>query len=433
MGDVEKKSEEFLGVEADHAELVALFGLDKGARSHRKVNSVQRRPGLRSFVSIGIGFLVIASSVAAYVYANDALERREQDFLAQEKADELAREEARRLRIEYAEIAFIDSLPPLAAISLDGKPLYAKTDDGSYTEFRARASSWLRNLPVREDTVYAFTFSAEGFKPLTRRIAYYDWYPTQSEGHSLQKVFRKVVMEPDVSPRLSYCGDLDATACDWTVFREIMFREAYIERAKQLILSDEASKRVALASYLRIHPDVELGSNDSRAAQEMLWAVEQRAKAPYALYGRISLTSDTADTRVFFMGEPLMVLKENGSSAQVRLHPGTSYTFDSTGQGRPIDIGQKLSLRLESKDMSYVTEIHPHQWHCTALMLEQAQTIDVPPFVDLENAPDLRHYLCDYSVSIDVSFDLLKAQSEEREGLDKQEGVAKPVMGGGVP
>ena len=59
---------------------------------------------------------------------------------------------------------------------------------GLLTELRARESTWIRNLPIKEDTILHFSFAAEGFKTLKRSVAYYDWFPSQSpSGNPLQK------------------------------------------------------------------------------------------------------------------------------------------------------------------------------------------------------------------------------------------------------
>ena len=71
-----------------------------------------------------------------------------------------------------------------------------------------------------------------------------------------------------------------------------------------------------------------------------------------------------------------MVVKASGSMSQVKVDPDKPYTFAVYGQGKPIEITEKLSIRLEAPNApAYVTEILPHQWRCTVPAFENLSKI----------------------------------------------------------
>lgn len=426
---------------AEHEAICAMYGFRKNLENRGVAPIEKPRIGIRSIVVWVVTVAVLMGCVGAWYGFQYLIDRQEEARFIAEHDRQIANELARRNRIEYADIAFLDSFPPLVAISMDGKPLYARTKDGSYTELRARESTWIQNLPIREDTVLHFGFSAEGFKSLTRKIAYYDWFPTNKAGaNPLQKVFRRVVLEPDVTPRLTSCATAekigDADPCEWTVFREIAFRDRYAAAEKGFTL-DEARQRNALRSTLFVHPSLmEAATGYSLAMLELAKEIvpdnlpdatknliRTLARHPYALYGRLTLETDTPDTRVFFMGEPLMVLKNNGSLAQVKIQPSEPYAFSVFGQGRPIDISETLSVRLEADNApAFVTEIKPHQWHCDVDEANLAN-VDIPDFA--RNDPDLRHYVCDYAMKISVDFKAIR-DIEKEAALQRMKSTPTP-------
>ncbi len=431
----------------DHAAIQALLGLNKPLSERGKVKVEKKRLGIRPFVAIVVTLCVIAASIGAWVGFEYLLEKQEEERAIAEHDRQIAEEEARRNRIEYADIAFLDSFPPNVAIAMDGKPLYARSQDGSYTELRARESTWIQNLPIKEDTVLKFSFAAEGFKPLTRSIAYYDWFPSNKPGKNpLQKSFKKIVLEPDVTPRVDACAELpkiqDVDACEWTVFREIVFRERYAQAVKPLVI-DETKQRDALKSSLTLHPLLlqaasgfsmsVLETKEPLISPDLPDATKSLLKTlsehPFGLYGSITIETDSPDTRVYFMSEPLMVLKSTGSMSQVKVQPGEPYTFAVYGQGRPIEITQTLSLRLETNDApAYVAEILPHQWHCRIPDMKTALELMAPELAPEVASPDYRHYLCDYSIRISVNFTGIKEIESEavrqREQQKEQEAKA---------
>ena len=404
-----------------HEAICSLFGLKKTYEERANAASTPKT-GLstKQVVVLVLAALLIVGTIVGYSVAQKLIDQKEQDEVVAKKQREIEAEEARRNRTEFAEIAFLDSLPEQAAISMDGKKLYAKTPDGSYTALRAGKDTWIRYLPVKESTVIQFGFEAEGFRPLSRKIAYYDWYPAHKGDITLQKIFRKIVMEPDVTPRLSNC---EGDACEWTVFREIMFRLKYAETAKIAVIN-EADRGVNRERVLRSHPalasavglDVaNLPKNDADmplAAQNLMQFVD---KHPFDLYGTITVKSNVADTRVSFLGEPLMVFKASGSMSQVKVDPEAPYTFSTYGQGHPIVITEPLSLRLEAPGYpSYVTEILPHQWRCEPVSAEVQAALTAPAFTQLEDTKaDYHHYLCDYTIEIAVDFESIKAAADQ--------------------
>ena len=410
---------------AEHEAIREMYGFAKPLAKRGAVEIQRPRLGIRPFVAIGLTLVVISGCVAAWFGFQYFVQKQEEERYIAEHDRRIAEEEARRTRTEYADIAFLDSFPPQVAISQDGRQLYARTKDGSYTELRARESTWIQNLPVREDTVYHFEFSAEGFKNLSRRIAYYDWYPNQKAGaNPLQKVFRRIVLEPDMTPRIPSCATLekigDTDPCEWSVFREIAFRDRYAEAVKGLAC-DEANQKAAVASQLSVHGGLLAASGLDLAAysagKDVIPAdLPDASKAllrhlvehPYDLYGTITVESDAPDTRVFFMGEPLMVVKANGSMSQVRVGPDEPFTFSVYGQGRPIDISQPMSLRLETANApAYVAEIASHQWHCN-VDESKLSGIAAPPFAQEAFLADFRHYVCDYSLKVSVRFENIR-------------------------
>lgn len=417
--------------QADHAAIRAIFGLDKPLNA--RATPVQAAPEKRKspLINIAIALVVVAICAGAWVAYDRHLKAEEEALALAKHQHELDREEARRNRIEYADIAFLDSLPPLAVISMEGKPLYARTDDGAYTELRARESTWIRNLPIKEDTVLHFGFDAEGFRHLSRSVAYYDWFPSHKPGgNPLQKAFRKVVLVPDESPRIEACAQLPtqdgAAPCEWTVFREIAFRVRYAEAVKQAEVQESLQHQLLVQNF-SMHPNLAQAAGvapgaDLRApfpAAEAPDAVKMLVKnlneKPFGLYGSLTIQTDTPNTRVFFMKEPLMVVKPSGAMAQVQVQPGQPYTFAVYGAGRPLDISQNMSLRLEAPNApSYVTEITPLQWRCQVPGIEKLLSLIPPALPDELKSPDYRHYMCDYTLTVSVKFEDIKALENEK-------------------
>ncbi len=432
---------------AEHEAIRRLLGLDKPIESRGQFEQEKPRLGVRPFIVLTVTLAVIAGCIAAWFGFEYMIDKQEEARFIAEHDRKLAEEEARHNRIEYADIAFLDSFPPAVAISMDGKQLYARSKDGSYTELRARESTWIQNLPIKESTVLKFGFEAEGFKPLTRSVAYYDWFPSNKPGaNPLQKAFKKIVLEPDVSPRIEQCSELpmimDSDPCEWTVFREIVFRERYANTVKPIVV-EEAKQREVLKSFMEIHPLIAaaatgfdpqvLSTSEPMISPELPDATKSLLKVlsehPYDLYGSITIETDSPDTRVFFMSEPLMQLKSSGSMSQVKVQPGEPYTFSVYGQGKPIEIAQTLSIRLETSDApAYVAEISPHQWHCTPAAMEQIQRFPAPEIAPEVNSPDYRHYVCDYSIKISVNFNAIR--EVEKEAARQREAQQKSQAAG---
>ena len=428
---------------ADHEAIREAFGLNKPAEKRGMYEQDARNPGFRQFAVLFITLAVVGASIAAWFGFEYLLEKEEEARFIAEHDRKLAEEEARRNRIEYADIAFLDSMPPAVSIAMDDKPLYARSKDGSYTELRARESTWIQNLPIKEDTILKFSFAAEGFKPLSRTVAYYDWFPSNKPGKNpLEKAFKKIVLEPDVSPRITGCEQLppilETSGCEWTVVREIAFRERYAEAVKSLVPTED-QQRASLKSIFSRNPLLAQAANgfdiatlDTGApiiAPELPDATKSLLKTltehPYGLYGAITIETDMPDTRVFFMSEPLMVVKSSGNMAQVKVQPNEPYTFAVYGQGKPIEITQLLSLRLEANDVpNYVTEIAPHQWHCEVPDINTALQIPAPEIPPELNRPEYRHQLCTYSIKISVKFQEIKKIEED--AAKQREKAAKP-------
>ncbi|MBQ9395519.1 MAG: hypothetical protein IJU23_08375 [Proteobacteria bacterium] len=451
--DIESENEtsQAYSVAADHEAIQGLLGLSKPLSERGKFEQEKKSLGVRPFIVLFISAAVIAGSIAAWFGFQYALDKQEEARFIAKKELELAEEEARHNRIEYADIAFLDSFPPAVAIAMDGKLMYARSKDGSYTELRARESTWIQNLPIKEDTVLKFTFEAEGFRTLSRSVAYYDWFPSNKPGgNPLQKAFKKIVLEPDVSPLLPSCETqpriMDSDPCEWSVFREIAFREKYAETVKPLV-ANETKQRESLKSLLTLHPllaaaatgfDVStLNTNKPIIAPELPDATKALLKTlteqPYGLYGSITIETDSPDTKVFFMSEPLMVVKSSGSMSQVKIQPGEPYTFATYGQGKPIDIAQTLSLRLETNNApAYIAEITPFQWHCAVPDAAVIPQLSAPEIPAEANSPDYRHYVCDYSIKISVKFkEILEIEAEaakQREIQEAKEKAAKQAQ-----
>ena len=433
---------------ADHEAIQNLLGLGKPLNERGKFEQETKKAGIRPVIICLLSFAVIALCISAWVGFQYVLDMQEQERFIAAHERELAEEEARQNRVEYADIAFLDSFPPAVAIAMDGKQLYARSKDGSYTELRARESTWIQNLPIKSDTVLKFSFNAEGFKPLSRTVAYFDWFPSTKAGaNPLQKGYKKIVLEPDMSPRIAECAQLpkilDSDPCEWSVFREIVFREKYAEAVKNLT-ADESKQRSILKNQLTLHSllagaatgfDIKtLDTNQPVIAPDLPDATKSLLKTltehPYGLYGAITIETDSPDTRVFFMSEPLMVLKSSGSMSQVKVQPGEPYTFAVYGQGRPIDITQTLSIRLETNDApAYVAEISPHQWHCTVPVIDQILQMPAPEIPPEINSPDYRHYVCDYSLKVSVKFSEIREIEQEaakqRDQKDEKEKAAE--------
>ena len=436
-------------VAAQHDELRLLFGLDKSVEDRGKFSRSEKSSGLKAITIIVLALVLIAGCIGMWIWGQREVMRQEEAAFIAKKQHDLEAEIARRNQIEYADIAFLDSFPPNVDITMDGKKLYARGTNGGYTELRARESTWIQNLPVKESTVIQFGFEAEGFHPMTRSVAYYDWFPSHKPtGNTLQKIFRKIVLEPDVTPVVSDCAQLppigDANPCDWTVFREIVFREKYASAVSPL-QPDEAQKRKVLKSLFVRQPlllqaargfdSAALDTNQPIPDPELPDATKTLLKAlleqPYALYGAITVETDSPDTRVFFMGEPLMLVKETGSMAQVKVQPDAPYTFAVYGQGRPIRITDTLSVRLETDGAPpFVTEISPHQWHCTVPPLDQVLAVPAPELDERVNMPDFRHYLCTYSLKISVKFEEIKALEAEAAKQRSNDENKKAAEGG---
>ncbi len=402
-------------IEVQHAAIQKMFGLDKSYDERSKTTVTPPKTSMIKTVLVLLSAVIIVVLImGSYFYASKLLDQKAQHEYELKKQREKAEEEARRNRTEYAEIAFLDSLPEQVTIALDGKKQYAKTDDGAYSELRAGKNTWIRYLPVKESTVLKFSFEAEGFRSLTRQIAYYDWFPAHSGDITLQKVFRKIVLEPDHSPKLPEC---EGDSCAWSVFREIVFRKQYAEMAAIGVIDekdrDKNRERVfkthpVLAASVGLDPTVLPKTEGlSPAAQNLLAYID---KHPYALYGSITIESDAPDTRVSFLGEPLMIVKESGSMTQVRVDPDKPVSFSTYGQGHPIIISEPLSIRLEANGYpAYVTELLPHQWHCDVPSKEHIAEIEPPAFTQLEDVKqDFYHYVCDYSIKVSVNFHAIR-------------------------
>ena len=431
-------------IAANHEAICQQLGLSKPLEVRGKYEQEKQKLGARPYIVLFLTAAVVAASVGAWFGFEYFVQKQEEERYIANLERKQAEEEARKNRIEYGDIAFLDSFPPNVAISMDGKQLYARSQDGSYTELRARESTWIRNLPIKGETILKFGFSAEGFKPLTRSVAYYDWFPSRKPGaNPLEKAFKKIVLEPETTPRVAECDKLpvimDTPACEWTVFREIVFRERFAQAAKPLVL-DESGQRAALKSQLTLHPllaqaatGFDIKTLDTKApvpnpelpdpTKSLLKSVMNN---PFGLYGAITIETDTPETRVFFMSEPLMVVKASGSMSQVKVDPDKPYTFAVYGQGKPIEITEKLSIRLEAPNApAYVTEILPHQWRCTIPAFENLSKIYAPTFAPEINSPDYRHFMCDYSLKISVNFEAIKAfeadAAKQREAMQKAE------------
>jgi len=443
----EKGLAEREAVRSRHEAMAGIWGFKKVPASGKGVQGGEgqnrTRVLLRAVLTVMGALVVVAAVVGIIAFAVGLLEDRDQEaYLARHEAS-LVQEEARRLSTEYAEIAFLDSFPPSVSIALQGVPLYARTPQGYYTDLRAHESTWIRYLPIQESTVLRFDFQAEGFMPLSRQVAYYDWFPVRKGDITLQRIFRSIVLTPDTSPRLPYC---EGEACEWTVFREIMFREQYGQIA-QGVLFEPSEKVGGLANALKVHPPLaEIAGVDltqpigpGLVEREGMGAEARNllrylSDHPFALYGEITITTDTPGTRVFFLGEPLMAFRSSGAMSQVRVEPGEPFVFSTYGQGHPIVITDKLSLRLEAPDApGYVTEILPHQWRCEPVEEEVAKGLFVPKFAQVEGEQDLRHYLCRYAIQIDVNFEAIreadqksKAQASEPLGSDSSDLGAGP-------
>ena len=404
------------GLAMQHQAIQQMFGFGRAyAERSTTVLEPPKKSAFKTACVLCGAVLLVGMSVAGFYYGNRLLDQKAQRAYELKKQKEIAAEEARRNRTEYAEIAFLDSLPEQVVIAMDGKKQYARTPDGAYSELRAGKNTWIRYLPVKESTVIPFSFEAEGFRPLTRRIAYYDWFPAHKGDITLQKVFQKIVLEPDNSPRLPAC---EGENCAWSVFREIVFRKQYSEMAAIGVV-DEKDRDKNRERVFKTHPalpaSVGLDPSNmpktdaalSSSARNLLAYID---KHPYALYGTITIESDVPDTRVFFLGEPLMVVKPSGSMSQVRVDPDNPVSFSTYGQGHPILISEPLSIRLEAKDYpAYVTEILPHQWHCEPVSAETMQSIDPPAFTQLDDVrQDFYHYVCDYSIKIHVQFKAIR-------------------------
>ncbi|MBR4985978.1 MAG: hypothetical protein IKY83_09595 [Proteobacteria bacterium] len=436
---------------AEHAAIRQMLGLDKPLSTRGQFEQDNAKTGIRPYIVIALTIAVIAASIAAWFGFEYIIAKQEEARFIAEHDRKLAEEQARRNRTEYADIAFLESFPPNVAIAMDGKQLYARAKDGSYTELRARESTWIQNLPIKEDTVIKFSFAAEGFHPLTRTVAYYDWYPSNKAGaNPLQKVFKKIVLEPEYAPRIPQCADLpkltkDDDPCEWSVFREIVFRERYAEAVKPLTIP-EPEQRKSLAALLALHPLLAqaatgfdpqtLGTNKPIVDPELPDATKSLLKTltehPFGLYGAITIKTDTPDTRVFFMSEPLMVVKASGSMSQVKVQPDAPYTFAVYGQGRPLEITQPMTIRLETDNApAYVTEIAPHMWHCTPATAEMIPQIPAPPIAPEAQSPDYRHQLCDYSITISVDFKAINEieaeAAKQREAAKEKEKQAQPT------
>lgn len=418
-------------IRQSHEAIIRRLGLQKPLQQRGECVSMERKVGMRAYVVICLAIVALVVIIGVYMGFYRYVDWRESELALAQHAAELEKEQARRDRIEYADIAFLESLPPLVAITMEGKSLYAKTKEGAYTELRARESTWIRNLPIKEDTVLHFGFSAEGFKPLTRSVAYYDWFPSRSpSGNPLQKAYKRIVLEPDNTPRVADCARLEkiggSDPCEWSVFREIAFRERYGALLKSLVL-DESQKNLRMKENFVLHPSMfsEVGLTQEAVLTGKIPAdATDSAKAlyrnvmenPYGMYGRLTIETDTPNTRVFFMGEPLMALKPSGSYAQVQISPDSPYVFSVYGMGKPLEIGQEMSLRLEAPNMPpYTAEITPLQWHCEVPGIETLLTLSAPPVPESMMTPDYRHYMCDYRLTVSVRFEAIRANERELE------------------
>ncbi|MFA5625719.1 MAG: hypothetical protein WC966_11805 [Bradymonadales bacterium] len=368
---------------ARHSEIKTSLGLSSSVSKSQETTAQKRK----SLWPLFLALIILISLVFVIYYATRLISERESEFAAQKREREVAEELARRSAVQYAQVAFLDSFPPLVNISDESGPLYAKNSDGSFTPLRARSSTWINYIPVSESTELHYYFTAEGFKRLKKTIAYADWYPNRDPEITLQKTYRKVVLEPIKTPVLPYCEALKEhehfkNACDFLVFDEIVWREGYNEKMSVLADSDE---------------------NEKTAKSKT--ASQYTAEFPRQLTGSIEIRSDHADTKVFFMGEPLMIVRESGAMVQARVNPDEPFIFSTYGQERPISITQALSIRLEAPGQPpFVTEIQAHEWHCEPKDMESFLAIEPPPYVLDGSDALLLHYACDYNLVIDVQF-----------------------------
>lgn len=368
-------------------------------------------------VVMAIAFVVVA--VVAVCVAREAVNAHEDEISTERYIRAMEEEDARRNVIQYAKAGFLDSFPPNVTISDETGVLYAKNEDGSYSELRARKKTWIQNIPVKEDVIRKYKFNSEGFHELTKTIAYYDWYPTRDPEIPLQKVYTHLELAPKTSPLLPYCSELAEVpayenACNATIFSELMGR-AFYERLIKEHKEKQESENISAQNSPSTPANGTSSANAVPVRPTTGTPAENTETIPYPekLYGEIRIHTDTPETKVFFMGEPLMMTKESGSMVQVRVQPDAPYAFSTFGNQRPIPISDPLSIRLEAPGLPpFVTEILTHQWHCTPVSKEEALKMAVPPYLVTDNSMVHLQHLCRYSIDIDVSFSKIKAASE---------------------
>ena len=140
-------------IAGQHEALQTMFGLNKSVENRGVFAPVEKKSSVRAIIVIAVSLAIVAGCVAMWAWGQRAIRRQEEARVIAKKQQELEAEKLRRNQIEYADIAFLDSFPPNVDISMDGKKLYARSQNGSYTELRARESTWIQNLAVKETTV----------------------------------------------------------------------------------------------------------------------------------------------------------------------------------------------------------------------------------------------------------------------------------------
>ncbi len=332
------------------------------------------RPHRREHFPIGRFFLlllVFAGLIVGAVFASKALEKRQTELDEKARLAAEAAEAARIPTVRYGNLAIMNSIPEFAFIEQNGQPIYTKTASGMWTELRARPSTWINNVRVEEGTVLRFTLNSEGYKPYEIVLSEYDWSSVPATG-DLEKIYNRLALEPIELPRFQNCAELAefnpalyANLCSVNIPAEIQTRK----------------------DFERIY--------------------NQR------LTGTITIRTDRADAKVFFLGEPLMIITPAGTQAHATAGRDgltfSSFGKTESGEDKVINITDELSIRLEAEGSDpYLAEIFAHQWRCDPIVAPDVILArPIPTTID-PNAPPPYHHLCNYTYVIDVRFDRMK-------------------------
>jgi len=345
-------------------ELRDLFGLhgdvDEDVRDYEP--EVRGGPSPGGIIAV---LIAVAAIVGLIIGAVQMLDKRQEEIEEAAAERERKAEEEKEPEVRYGNIAMMASEPPRALVLEGGNPIYVKTPDGEYTELRVAPDTRIQNIKIEEGNVVRYTLESEGFKPYEIELDEYAWTPIPGSG-DWEKVYTKIRMEPEEGRFLSNCEEVETLGPPYD----------------NICLVSRSEEIMSRKDFERIYVDPE-------------------TEQPVRLHGELTVTSDPPGAKIFFNSKPLM--KPDGTQATTP-YTFTEYGKDAEGNPKKVSVtgansDGRLSIRLEKEGLApYVTGIWPHHWTCDPeTNIEEIKAMKVPKKTE-EAAPDMFHYLCDYSL-----------------------------------